>query len=141
MNPQVISVRWEDIPWEDLAFPTTSWALWHQRLRNEAAAKTFNGPAFGIPLGVTEGVQGLDLGRGPSAGVKARVVEEPHTVGIGNASLPQTGAGDARRGRLGVGVGVSEGTVFSTPATNSSLFWCPDRGLHLKAGWNFSADS
>lgn len=30
---QVSFVRWEDIPWDNLAFPTTSWALWHHRQR------------------------------------------------------------------------------------------------------------
>lgn len=139
----MISVRWEDIPWDELAFPTTSWALWHQRLRNEAAARSLNGPAFEtIPLGAAKGVQGLDPGRGALAGAKAKVVEDPHAVGVGNTLLPQTGAGDARRvRRLGLGVSVSEGTVFSTPSTNSSLFWCPDRGLHLKDGWKVSTDS
>lgn len=30
---KVSFVRWEDIPWDNLAFPTTSWALWHHRQR------------------------------------------------------------------------------------------------------------
>lgn len=143
INPQVILVRWEDIPWDDLAFPTTSWALWHQRLRNEAAATWVNRSASELPLGTIEDVQGLDPRRGALAATKGGVVEETHAVGIGDASLPQAGAADARRAGfgLGLGLGVSEGTVFSTPSTNSSLFWCPDRGLHLMAGWKVSTGS
>ncbi|CAN0535229.1 unnamed protein product, partial [Scytosiphon promiscuus] len=40
-------VRWEDIPWDLLAFPTTSWALWHHRIRTEevfAASSSHTAP-------------------------------------------------------------------------------------------------
>lgn len=141
MKPQLISVRWEDIPWDELAFPTTSWALWHQRLRNEAAAKSGNEFASSLPLATMEDVHELGRRRGAAAGKKKGVAEEIHAVGIGDASLPQADAADAPRVGLGLGLGVSEGTVFSTPSTNSSLFWCPDRGLHLKTDWNVSTDS
>ncbi|CAM9801826.1 unnamed protein product, partial [Hapterophycus canaliculatus] len=117
---EVMLVRWEDIPWDDLAFPTTSWALWHHRIRTEeAAASSRNSSAEGSPMAADP--------------LKGGVASEKE----GHASRAQAVA----RGVSREGLWVPQGTVYSSPSENSSLFWCPDRGLHTKRSWNVSVDS
>lgn len=109
---QVAFFRWEDVPWDTLAFPTTSWALWHHR---QVTVRT-------------EQREGGDCGT-PSLGDVRDETRE--------------GVALRRHERLsdGGGVRVSTGAVFSAPAANMACFWCPERGLHLKDGWNSYADS
>lgn len=128
-NAQVIAVPWEEIPWDGLAFPTTSWALWHHRLKAEAAA------AAQASLG----------GPAPS---RARSTREPgaKSVGLKGGAAPGrivvAAAGESGKGSgVGSGLEVSQGMVFSTPSSTSSMFWSPDKGLHLKSGWKASTDS
>lgn len=134
-HTQVIAVRWEEIPWESLAFPTTSWALWHHRLRaEEAAAQTSFGEST-APGGRRGGEPGVN-----SVELEGSVLAERVGGGAGGRSRGG-GSGGAGLG-LGSGLGlVSHGAVFSTPSSNSSVFWSPNKGLHLKDGWNVSTDS
>lgn len=130
---QVIAVRWEEIPWERLAFPTTSWALWHHRLRTEAASQaSLGGPAPGDPCRSRVPIANSAEREG---GVAAERVE-------GGAGGSRGGGGGGLGFGVGTGLGLaSRGAVFSTPSANSSMFWSPEKGLHLKDGWNVSTDS
>ncbi|CAN0181220.1 unnamed protein product [Ectocarpus sp. 6 AP-2014] len=139
---EVFGVRWEDIPWDTLAFPTTSWALWHHRLRvEEAATRSIIGSSSGAPLGTGEGTRrGFSGGdTAVSAGAKA-VVDDDRVVGT-RTDHSEPGVSDTMGTGVGVAFGAIAGTVFSVPSVNSSLFWRPDVGLHQKEGWNVSTDS
>ncbi|CAM9796202.1 unnamed protein product, partial [Ectocarpus sp. 12 AP-2014] len=138
---QVISVRWEDIPWDTLAFPTTSWALWHHRLRVEEAAKMSTiSSSSGAPLDTGEGRRrGFSGGDTVSAVAKA-VVDDDFVVGT-RTDHSKPGVSDTMGTGVGVAFGAIAGTVFSVPSVNSSLFWRPAEGLHQKEGWNVSTDS
>ncbi len=150
-----MTVPWEDIPWDSLAFPTTSWALWHHRLRAETAAAA--APATTAlnasvsakpPSGATDGdgdgdgdvASGHEKGGGTTIGVGAGT-EEGRVAAISGGGVPADAAGSTGGSGLGSGLRVSDGPVFSTPASSSSVFWSPGRGLHLKDGWNISTDS
>ncbi|CAB1101663.1 unnamed protein product [Ectocarpus sp. CCAP 1310/34] len=138
----VISVRWEDIPWDTLAFPTTSWALWHHRLRvEEAATRSTIGSSSGAPLGTGEGrKRGFSGGDTAISAVAKAVGDDDRVVGT-KTDHCEPGVSDTIGTGVGVAFGAIAGTVFSVPSVNSSLFWRPDVGLHQKEGWNASTDS
>ncbi|CAM9139923.1 unnamed protein product [Ascophyllum nodosum] len=113
---EVALFRWEDIPWDRLAFPTTSWALWHHYRKRELASQ---GDCLGSPTPET-----TQTTQTPSAtGTSSNVGPEQGFIKGGNDLACSTERLD------------SGGPVFSAPTGNRSLFWCPARGLHLKQGW------
>lgn len=132
-----MAVPWEEIPWDSLAFPTTSWALWHHRLRTEAAGAqaSIGGAGPGSPRRGRDHPGGdvVELGGGLGAGRAEGGAEGGRSGGLGPG--PGAGAG------AGAGSALSYGAVFSTPSSNRSMFWSPEKGLHLKDGWNVSTDS
>ncbi|CAM9265347.1 unnamed protein product [Ectocarpus sp. 4 AP-2014] len=130
---RVISVRWEDIPWDTLAFPTTSWALWHHRLRVEEVATRST-------IGSSDRKRGFSGGDTAVSAVAKAVVDDDLVVGT-RTDHSEPGVSDTMGTGVGVAFGAIAGTVFSVPSVNSSLFWRPDLGLHQKEGWNVSTDS
>lgn len=139
LSAQVAFFRWEDIPWDNLAFPTTSWALWHHRQRFESSrskllrSESSRSDHFSglLQPGVAGGRGGEDVGSADTTTVAGGAKQG---AGIGGILRSDSGLGDGKRPG-------SSRAVFSTPTTNSTHFWCPKRGLHAKDDWNVSADS
>lgn len=142
VSAQVAFFRWEDIPWDSLAFPTTSWALWHHRLRyeylrSESSRTEYSRSEYSRSESfcglLKPGVAGSRGGEGVGE-VDTTAGETEQGAGRGDGLRSDSGLSDGRRPG-------SSGAVFSTPTTMSAQFWCPERGLHVKDSWNVSADS
>ena len=138
-SAQVAFFRWEDIPWDSLAFPTTSWALWHHGQRYEHSRSELL-RSESSRSGHFSGL--LQSGVSPSQGGES-VGADSSSIVAGDIKQGSGGGGSVRS-NSGLGGGRcpgSTGAVFSNPATNTAHFWCPKRGLHAKDDWNLSADS
>lgn len=136
---QVAFFRWEDIPWDNLAFPTTSWALWHHRLRHNSLRREIwrseSNPSGRQFTGQDNRRDGGAIGSIRANYNSGIIGGDPGAEGEGVPSSQRSGGGNGGE-RLESG-----GPVFSTPTRKGGLFWCPRRGLHLKDGWNLSTDS
>lgn len=135
LSAQVAFFRWEDVPWDSLAFPTTSWALWHHHQRSES---------FRYEFLRSESV-GSESPRSEhkSEPLQAELAGSPGED-VAGGTEQETGRRDNLRSDSGLGDGARSGSsraVFSAPTTISAQFWCPKRGLHIKDDWNISADS
>lgn len=139
LSAQVAFFRWEDIPWDSLAFPTTSWALWHHHQRYEQSKSKLLRSESSRP----EHFSGLSQS-GVSRGQGGESVGGDYSTIVAGDIKQGSGSGGSLRSDFGLGDGRhpgSSGAVFSTPTTNTAHFWCPKRGLHAKDDWTLSADS